>query len=59
MSAPRITIVLGLEAPPRVEIEDGAGATWTRLADWLAASGQADVLRRLLELLRDSQEKTA
>ncbi|MEJ7791832.1 MAG: hypothetical protein WKF65_07675 [Gaiellaceae bacterium] len=54
--APKITIVLTLEATPRVEVEDGAGASWSRLGDWLAGSGQADLLHGLLALLRQAKE---
>ena len=57
--APKITIVISIEAPPRVEIEDGDGATWARLADWLIGSGQADLLHRLLTLLRQAKETTS
>ncbi len=56
MSAPQITIVLTLEATPRVEISDDDGATWARLGDWLAAGGQADLLRALLGLLREEKD---
>ena len=54
--APRITIVLTFEAAPHVEIEDGDGATWTRLAAWLIGSGLADLLHGLLVLLREAKE---
>ncbi len=57
--APKITIVLSIEATPHVEIEDGDGATWSRLADWLLATGQGDLLRGLLGLLRQATEPTA
>jgi len=58
VSAPRILIVLSVEAPPRVEIEDGAGAVWARLGDWLIGSGLADLLHGLLTLLRQAKETT-
>ena len=53
--APKITIVLAIEAPPRVEITDDDGATWARLADWLIASGQSNLLHELLGLLREEK----
>jgi len=59
VSAPKIVIVLGLEAVPHVKIEDDAGATWSRLGDWLASSGQADLLHGLLGLLRQAKEPSA
>lgn len=57
--APRIVIILAIEAPPRVVVEDGAGNTWSRLADWLIGSGQADLLLGLLGLLRQAKEPTS
>ncbi len=57
--APKITIVLTFEATPRVEILDGGGATWARLADWLAASGQGQLLLGLLAVVREAKEPTS